>query len=29
MFREFEKELEAGWMPAAEVVELEKEFGSS
>jgi HSP20 family protein len=26
MLREFEKELEAGWMPAAEVVELEKEY---
>jgi HSP20 family protein len=24
--REFEKELEAGWMPAAEIVELEKEY---
>lgn len=26
MFREFEKELEAGWMPAVEIVELEKEY---
>ena len=26
MLREYEKELEAGWVPAADIVELEKEF---
>jgi HSP20 family protein len=26
MFREFDKELEAGWVPVADIVELEKEF---